>query len=64
MEVLKRGTKIEYTYAGGKKVPGKIVRYVKPEEVHGLEGWYVCSLVDEHGKYGGSCHVEQLRVVK
>jgi hypothetical protein len=61
--MLKRGTKIEYTYAAGKVVTGKIVRAVKPEENYGLAGWYQVSLADEHGAYGGCAHGDQIRNV-
>lgn len=63
--MLKRGTKIEYTYAGGKVVQGKIV---KPQPInfyttHGVDLWYVVRLTDEAGEYGGSVHFSQVRNV-
>ena len=54
---LKRGTRIEYTYAGGAVVAGKVI---KP---YGELGWFLCELTDEGGAYRGGCYVGQLRVV-
>lgn len=62
---LKRGTKIEYAYAGGKIVSGKVVR-VQPINFyakHGVELWYQVRLTDEHGEYGGTVHHGQIRNV-
>jgi hypothetical protein len=61
--MLKRGTKIEYTYAFGRKVQGTIV---KPQPInfhakHGVDLWYVVKLVDEDGEYSGSVHYGQVR---
>lgn len=73
--MFKRGTKIEYTYAAGQKVTGKVIRHYTAREIeahrksHGdraaelLPNWIVCELEDDHGKYRGACHVEQLRVI-
>lgn len=49
--MLKRGTKIEYMFAGGKIVLGKVV---KPQPVpfyskHGIDLWYVVKLADDNG---------------
>lgn len=71
---LKRGTRIEYRYALGKVVPGKVVRLYTDKEIarhaitHGeraaadLPNWIVCELEDEAGAYRGACHIDQLRV--
>jgi hypothetical protein len=71
---LKRGTRIEYSYAGGAIVPGKVVRTYTPKEIaahaksHGesaaadLPNWIVCELHDDHGAYRGACHISQIRV--
>lgn len=57
---LKRGTKIEYTYAGGKVVPGVIVKHHDGE----MDGyWYAAKLTDDAGTYGGSIHMSQIKVV-
>jgi hypothetical protein len=56
---MKRGTRIEYTYALGKVVQGKIV---KPYAAH-LPGWFLCKLTDKAGDYSVGCHVGQIRVV-
>lgn len=58
MTNLKRGTRIEYTFAGGKVVQGRIVRQ-QPSHPE----WFVCKLTDEAGEYSGSCHRDQLRVI-
>lgn len=72
---FKRGTRIEYTYAGGKVASGKVLRLYSPKEIaehrltHGPEAaaklpeWIPCELNDEHGTYSGACHVSQLRNV-
>jgi hypothetical protein len=59
--MLKNGTKIEYTYAAGKVVAGRIIRAVRPQENYGYEGWYQVILTDEHGLYRGCVHREQIR---
>lgn len=70
MSILKRGTRIEYTYAGGKVVQGKIVRHQDMDNVpgrpdlKGLTGWYHVSLVDEHGPHQCSVHESQIEVVQ
>jgi len=70
---FKRGQKIVFSYAGGREVPGKIVRFYTAKEIacharsHGtraaelLPNWIVCELTDESGSYRGACHVDQLR---
>lgn len=72
---MKRGTRIEYTYAAGKVAAGRILRVYTPKEIaahaksHGeaaaarLPEWFPCELTDEHGTYKGACHVSQLRVI-
>jgi hypothetical protein len=72
---LKRGTRIEYSYAGGKAVLGKVLRRYTAREIaihartHGpdaaakLPEWIPCELTDEHGTYSGACHISQLRIV-
>lgn len=72
---LKRGTRIEYTYAAGKVVRGTVLKPYGARDIalhartHGekaaaeLPNWYPCQLEDEHGTYRGACHVSQLRVV-
>lgn len=57
---LKRGTRIEYTYAGGKVVQGKILG----DYASDMPGWYAAHLWDEHGKYGGGVHQSQVRVIR
>jgi hypothetical protein len=56
---MKRGTKIEYRYAAGAIVSGKIIKPYSPE----MPGWFLCALTDEGGEYRSGCHVEQLRNV-
>ena len=56
---MKRGTRIEYTYALGKVVQGRIVRSYAPH----MPEWFLCELVDTAGKYRVGCHTGQLRVV-
>lgn len=56
-KTLKRGTRIEYTYALGKVVPGKVLRPYAD-----WPGWFLCELTDEGGSYRGGCHVDQLRI--
>jgi hypothetical protein len=70
---FKRGQRIIFTYAGGRAVPGKIVRFYTAKEIalhaksHGvraaelLPNWIVCELTDESGSYRGACHIDQLR---
>ncbi len=53
---MKRGTRIEYTYALGKIVQGEIVR-----EYPDLPGWFECEITDESGTYRVGCHVDQMR---
>jgi hypothetical protein len=72
--MFKRGTRIEYRYAGGLVSPGKVLRTDTPKEIaihsktHGeraaadLPNWIVCELYDDNGSYKGACHVSQLRV--
>lgn len=65
---FRRGQRIEYTYAGGKTVPGVIVRYQDMSAVpgrpdlRGQVGWYAVRLNDEAGAYDGSCHEQQIRL--
>jgi hypothetical protein len=54
---LKRGTRVTYRYAGGKIVPGVIVKQHKD-----LSNWYVVRLTDEAGTSTGSCHRDQITV--
>lgn len=73
-QAFKRGTRIEYRYAGGAVTQGKVVRTYTDKEIaahamtHGeraaadLPNWIVCELEDDHGTYRGACHVSQLRV--
>lgn len=72
---FKRGQRIEYTYAGGAVVPGKVVRLYSAKDcerharTHGKEAaadlpnWIVCALTDGHGSYQGACHFSQLRAI-
>jgi hypothetical protein len=72
--MFKRGTRIEYRYAGGLVVPGKVKRTYTDKEIaahaktHGekaaaaLPEWIVCELYHPDGIGGGACHVSQLRV--
>lgn len=57
--MLKRGTRIEYTYAAGKVVSGKVLKPYAPD----MPGWFLCELTDEIDTYRGGCWHEQLRVV-
>jgi len=57
-KTLKRGTQIIYTYAGGKVVPGKIVRPYAAD----MPGWYLVKLTDEAGSYRGGCHCDQIAI--
>ncbi len=59
MTKLKRGTRIEYTYALGEVVQGKIIRpYGRT-----MPGWFLCELTDTAGKWRAGCHIGQIRVV-
>lgn len=68
--MFKRGQKVTYTYAGGKIVPGRIVRYQDMDNVpgrpdlRGLTRWWLVELTDEAGKHRGSCHQNQLRALE
>jgi hypothetical protein len=55
---MKRGTRIEYRYAFGNVVPGKVLAPYAAD----MPDWFLCELEDEAGKYRGGCHVSQLRV--
>lgn len=55
---MKRGTRIEYTYAAGKVVSGKIIR-----PYGDMSGWWLCELTDEISTTRGGCHIGQIRVV-
>jgi hypothetical protein len=55
---LKRGTRVAYSYAGGKVVSGIVVKQHKAE----MADWFVLRLTDEAGTYCGSCHREQITV--
>lgn len=71
---MKRGTRIEYRYAGGLVVPGKVVHTYTAKEIaghaksHGPEAaarlpeWIVCELHHDDGNCTGACHISQLRV--
>lgn len=71
---FKRGKRIEYRYAFGKIVQGKVIRRYSEKEVarhaktHGPEAaarlpeWIVCEMEDEAGSYRGAFHFEQLRI--
>jgi hypothetical protein len=62
---MKRGTKIEFTYAGGKVVQGKIVQ-PRSNPLYSAQGpdlWFVVKLTDEAGEYGGCAHHSQIRNV-
>ncbi len=72
--MFKRGTRIEYRYAAGAIVPGKVVRTYSEKEItahaktHGekaaaaLPNWIVCELYHPDGTSRGACHIDQLRV--
>lgn len=50
-QTLKRGTRMEWTYALGKIVTGRVIR-----EYRELAGWYLCEVSDDAGTYrGGFC---------
>ena len=53
---MKRGTRIEYIYAAGKVVSGKILKPYHPD----MPDWFLCELRDEHGTYRSGCHRDQL----
>lgn len=55
---IKRGTRIEYTYAFGRVVSGKVLKPYSDD----MPGWFLCELTDEGGAYRGGCHVDQLRI--
>lgn len=55
---LKRRTRIEYAYAGGKVVQGKIIGPYSPD----MPDWFLCELEDEFGTYRSGCHRSQLKV--
>lgn len=57
--MLKRGTRIEYTYASGKVVNGRVLGPYAAD----MPGWYRCELTDEVGTNRGGCHVAQLREI-
>jgi hypothetical protein len=58
MTTFKRGTRITYTYAGGKVVSGKIVGpYDKA-----MPNWWRVELTDEAGTYRGGAHADQITV--
>lgn len=71
---MKRGTRIEYRYAGGMVSPGKVIRTYTEKEIaahaktHGekaaaaLPEWIVCELYDDSSTYTGACHISQLRI--
>jgi hypothetical protein len=59
MAKIKRGTRIEYTYAAGKVVQGKILGPYCLE----MPGWYRARLWDEGGEYVAGIHENQIRVV-
>ena len=54
---MKRGTRIEYRFAGGKIIGGKILR---PDV---MPDWFICRLTDEAGDFTACCHVDQIRNV-
>jgi hypothetical protein len=56
---FKRGSRIEYTYAAGDVVPGRIVRPAGEN----MKDWFVCELTDKGGSYRGTCHASQLRII-
>lgn len=59
MTDLKRGTRVTYRFAGGKIVPGTVVKRHKDL----LDGqWYVLRLTDEVGTWSGSCHRDQIAI--
>lgn len=72
---FKRGQRIEYTFAAGKVVQGKVKRLYSASEIaahaksHGaaaaarLPEWLVCQLTDEAGTFTVACHHEQLRLI-
>ena len=58
MAQIKRGTRIEYTYAFGKVVQGKILGPYSKD----MPGWYSAKLCDEGGEYGGGINESQIRI--
>jgi hypothetical protein len=58
--MLKRGTSVEYSHAGGKIVQGRIKGAVAAPGFE-LGEWYRVSLSDERGSYSACCHKDQLR---
>jgi hypothetical protein len=59
--ILKRNTRIEYTYAAGAVVPGRILAKVPESEINGLAGWYRVELTDDGGAYRCCVHQQQIR---
>lgn len=55
---IRKGARVEYTYAAGKVVTGKIVKAVTDHP-----GWFVARLWDEHGESCVSIHASQTRVI-
>ena len=59
MTELKRGTRVNYRFAGGLIASGTVVKRHKDV----LDGqWYVLRLTDDHGTWSGSCHRDQITV--
>jgi hypothetical protein len=56
---LRRGAPIQYAYAGGKVVSGRVLGAYADD----MPGWYRCELEDEHGKYASGCHIGQIRLL-
>lgn len=63
---MKRGTRVECSYAmGGKVVQGTVLK-VEPINLyakHGVDLWYAVEMIDEHGSYKGCVHHTQVRNV-
>lgn len=58
--IIKGGTEIEYTYALGGTVQGRIV---KPSFKIREAQWYQVRLNDEAGEYGATVHESQIRII-
>lgn len=63
--MLKRGARIEYTYAAGKVVAGRVLGAEKIPSYSGIgsELWYRTQLLDERGAFKGLVHSSQVRSI-
>ena len=58
---LKRGMRVIYAYAGGKVVPGKVLRSYSPD----MPDWWLLRLTDpvDGTSIDGGCHRDQITVI-